>query len=324
VRDTSPETPEARRQHPDAHPHRPGLWGHIGPGSRYFEVTRRIAVGVYNDGFIHAGNLAYLTLLTIFPFFIVIAALAQLVGDTGEVVAAIRAVMVTVPRSVATMVEETANQVLTARTGSLLWFGGLIGLWTVGSFIETIRDILRRAYGTDFGRPFWQNRLLGIVLVFAAVALLMAGFSAQIMMTAAQELLSRYVPATDRVTDWIASSQFIPLIAIYFAIFLMFCALTPLTYRGRRFPKWPGALLATLWWYGVLALLPRALDLLGGYALTYGGLAGVMIALVFFWFVGFGMVIGAHLNAALADAGQNGLKPDADDNGIWEAQWLDT
>jgi hypothetical protein len=40
--------------------------------------------------------------------------------------------------------------------------------------------------------------------------------------------------------------------------------------------------------------------------------------------VGFGMVIGAHLNAALADAGQNGLKPDADDNGIWEAQWLDT
>ena len=47
--------------------------------------------------------------------------------------------------------------------------------------------------------------------------------------------------------------------------------------------------------------LPRVLGLLGGYDLTYGGLAGTIIALFFFWLVGFGLVIGAHLNAALAE-----------------------
>ena len=31
-----------------------------------FEVAKRVVVGVYSDGFIHAGNLAYLSLLTLF------------------------------------------------------------------------------------------------------------------------------------------------------------------------------------------------------------------------------------------------------------------
>ena len=57
------------------------------------------------------------------------------------------------------------------------------------------------------------------------------------------------------------------------------------------------------------ALLPVVLASLGGYDLTYGSLAGVMIALIFFFIVGLGLVIGAELNAALAetpDAGGGG------------------
>ena len=43
---------------------------------------------------------------------------------------------------------------LAARTGNLLWLGGLVGLWTVSGFVETIRDIFRRAYGTKIVRAF--------------------------------------------------------------------------------------------------------------------------------------------------------------------------
>jgi len=48
-------------------------------------------------------------------------------------------------------------------------------------------------------------------------------------------------------------------------------------------------------------LLPPTLSLLGGYDRTYGSLAGVMITLIFFFLVGLGVVIGAELNAALAE-----------------------
>ena len=53
---------------------------------------------------------------------------------------------------------------------------------------------------------------------------------------------------------------------------------------------------------------PKVLGLLGGYDLTYGGLAGVIITLLFFYLVGLGLVFGAHLNAALAEAPEASLK----------------
>ena len=52
---------------------------------------------------------------------------------------------------------------------------------------------------------------------------------------------------------------------------------------------------------GSLKHLPPTLSLLGGYDRTYGSLAGVMITLIFFFLVGLGVVIGAELNAALAE-----------------------
>lgn len=324
MRDISPESPEERRKHPHPAPLVKGWRHYIGPGSSVFEVARRTFIGVYNDGFIHAGNLAYLTLLTLFPFFIVIAAITQLIGKTEENMAAVAALAAALPPSVAALVEATAREVLTARTGPFLWFGALVGLWTVSSFIETIREILRRAYGTDYTRPFWQNRLIGVAIVFASVALLMTAFSAQILLTAGEEIVVRFVPAANQATNWLGSTRFIPVGVTFVAIFMMLWILTPTRYRTWAYPKWPGAAFATAWWYGALTLLPRAIEALGGYALTYGGLAGVMIALLFFWLVGYGLVIGAHLNAALADAGETGLKGTKGRDEMMEATWLDT
>jgi membrane protein len=319
----SPESPEARRKNPDAHPHQPGLWGHIGPGSQIFETLRRTLVGVYNEGTIHAGNLAYLSLLAIFPFFLVFAAFATAIGRPEDF-EAVGGLLKTLPVSVASMIEETAAQVMAARTGPLLWLGALVGLWTVTSFIETIREIMRRAYGTDYARPFWQYRLIGLLIIFGAVTLMMLAFSAQIVLTTAEEVVARFFPRADDVAARIAGTRFIPSVATFLGCYLMFWSLAPSQYRGWRFHKWPGALFTTIWWYLCLLLLPKALAQFDGYTLTYGGLAGVMVALLFFWLVGYGLVIGANLNAALANPGRTGLKERRVLDELTEAKWLDT
>ena len=300
MRAPSPETPEARRRSPGAHPHRQGLRGLIGPGSKPFEVLRRVAVGVYSDGFIHAGNFAYLTLLTVFPFFIVMAAITQLIGRPDENLKAIQSMLVALPPGVAQLIQSAAQEMLQARTGPLLWFGAIVGLWTVSSFIETIRDILRRAYGTGYGRPFWHYRIAGIAITFASVLLILFALAARLAVTALEEVVFRYIPAAQGLVS-VELGRMSTSVAVFIGLFVIFWTLAPPEYRGRAFPKWPGALVTTLWWTGALALLPPALSLFGGYALTYGSLAGVIVALLFFWIVGFGLVIGAHLNAALAN-----------------------
>ncbi|HEY0111787.1 MAG TPA: YihY/virulence factor BrkB family protein [Allosphingosinicella sp.] len=271
------------------------------PGAYPFEVIKRVAIGTYNDGFIHAGNLAYLALMTLFPFVIVAAAIARLFGQTEGGMQAVVALFQTMPPDVADVLRKPMTDVLEARSGSLLWLGALVGLWTTGSFIETIRDILRRAYGVTLGAPFWEYRLGSIGLIFASVLMMLLSFSATILLSSVTQFIERVVPGADDVANLLALSRVVPGLILFGSIYLIFVSLTPRRYRKRHFRKWPGALLVTVWWLATTALLPVVLTSLGGYDLTYGSLAGVIIALLFFFVIGLGLVIGAQLNAALAE-----------------------
>ena len=266
-----------------------------------FNVVKRIAIGVYSDGFIHAGNLAYLALISLFPFFIVLAWLAHTFGHGADTENAIYSFLRTVPPSVREFLRQPIDEVLKQRTGALLWIGGLVGLWTTGSFIETIRDILRRAYGLRFSKPFWHYRLASAALIIGSVILMLAAFSAQLLLTGVANFLDRVVPVSDDVIGWIGWTRLAPLAALFAALYLIFYSLTPSKYRWTKCPKWPGAAFTAIWWAAVTTTLPPTLAFLGGYGRTYGSLAGFIVTLFFFWLVGFGLVIGAHLNAALAE-----------------------
>ncbi|WP_420145308.1 YihY/virulence factor BrkB family protein [Sphingobium sp.] len=308
----SPLSPESRRQMEQRF-HR--QIDRVRPGTQPFEVMKRVVVGTYSDGFIHAGNLAYLSLMTLFPFFIVAAAVASIFGRTQDGVQAVNAFLYTVPRGVADVVRQPINDVLTARSGPLLWLGGLVGLWTVGSLIETIRDILRRAYGTKSTKPFWRYRLGAIGITLVSVFAVMFAFSLQVAITGVDQFLHQILPFADDAISLVASAKLVPMGILCVALWSLFVALTPTAYKSRRFPKWPGAVATSLWWYATTMLLPPTLSLLGGYGRTYGSLAGVMITLIFFFLVGLGVVIGAELNAALAEFPDEEAPPPAQDKG---------
>ncbi|WP_305097515.1 YihY/virulence factor BrkB family protein [Croceibacterium aestuarii] len=296
-------SPESRRRQALAHSagFSDQMRYHMGPGSRVFEVVKRVVVGTYNDGFIHAGNLAYMAVLAIFPFFITAAAMFSFVGEESERAATINAVLIALPPVVADVIGPVARDVVAQRSGWLLWAGGLIGLWTVGSLIETIRDILRRAYGTEPTAAFWKYRLFSTGIIIASVILLMFSLIAQVLIGAAQEVIDAYFPQLANLLSDLALSRLVPAFALFGSLYLLFLTLTPHAYRTRRYPKWPGALLVAGWWITVTLTLPPLLRTVFRYNLTYGSLAGMMIALFFFWLVGLGMVMGAELNAALAE-----------------------
>ena len=305
----SPESPEARRKRLAKARARLGKqYAKVKPGTRTFEIIKRVAVGVYSDGFIHAGNLAYLALMTLFPFFIVAAAVARLFGQTEGGLQTVTAFLQTMPPDVADVLRDPVRDVLQARSGSLLWLGALVGLWTTGSFIETIRDILRRAYGVTFSRPFWEYRLGSMGLIVGAVVMMLVAFASTVLLSSIQQFIVDLIPGGDQIMGVLTLFRVVPALVLFGALYLIFVALTPARYRTVKCRKWPGPAFVTLWWLGVTALLPLTLSSLGGYDLTYGGLAGIIIALLFFFLIGFGVTIGAQLNAALAETPEPTVK----------------
>jgi membrane protein len=259
---------------------------------RVWPVISRVTSGTFNDGFIHAGNLAYLSMLAIFPFFILGAALFDLIGGRANAAAMISAVTRALPDSVAGVIGPVAEDVIYARSGWLLWLGAAVGLWTVSSLIETIRDIMRRA--------FWKTRLSSAGLILGAVVVLMLSLFAQVAIGTAQEVIGAYFPQLAQAIATLSLSRIVPALGLAGSLYVLFATLTPAQFRKIRAPRWPGALFTALWWIVVAAALPVVLRQFFTYDLTYGSLAGAMVTLLFFWLVGLGLVIGAELNAALA------------------------
>jgi membrane protein len=268
---------------------------------RVSAVLLRVAGGAWKDGFIHAGNLAYMTLLALFPFFIAVAAIFSAIGEKARLGASIDAVLRALPPRVAEVLGPVAHDVVEARHGWLLWIGGLFGVWTATSLIETIRDILHRAYHSEDDGPFWRHRLVSTGLIFGSVLLLLVSLSLQVLISAMQAIVFALFPRLDTLSDQIALSGAINAGALFVSIYLLFRLLTPASCLRRGCPVWPGAALVAGWWLVVAMALPNVLRNYFTYDLTYGSLAGVMIALFFFWLVGLGMVVGAELNAALAE-----------------------
>jgi membrane protein len=310
MREVSPLSPEERRKQlaSASAAFGPEVAQRLKPKHYAWEVCKRVGVGVYNDGFIHAGNLAYLSLLALFPFLILATAVAHLIGQSQDAQLTVANLLARLPPNVASTLQEPIQEVLEARTGPLLWFGAIVGLWTATSYTETIRDILRRAYGVKYCAPFWEYRLGSVVLILAAVFLLMLAFAASVTLSSLHLLLVQWFPFTEGIGTRLGLYRLVPAATMFLTFYALFYALTPARYRKHGCRKWPGALFITAWWIANVELLPNVLAMFGGYNLTYGSLAGVMIALLFFFMVGLGVVAGAELNAALADYEPTALK----------------
>jgi membrane protein len=311
VNSVTPASPEYRALHgeegldPEAAP--PA----VKPFAYAWRVFKRAGIGVYANGFMYAGNLAYLTLMTVFPFFIVAAAVLSLFGQSEETVRTVNSFLHVLPPDVSELLRKPISDVLAARTGSLLWLGALVGLWTVGSFVETIRDIFRKAYGTVSSSPMWRARLGLSLAIVASVILALISFVIQGILVAAEQFIYRLLPFAEGIAGWVGLSRIIPGLVMFGALYMLFYSVTPSKYRYTNCPKWPGALFTAGWWVSMTAGLPFVLGLLGGYDLTYGSLAGVVVMLLFFYLIGFGLVFGAYLNAALAEPPEPSVKTPA-------------
>jgi membrane protein len=270
--------------------------------AKSLKIVREVVGNVAVHGGVVAGNFAYLALLTIFPFFIVAAAMGGVFGRSEYGQQAVNAFLAAVPPSTASVIAAPMESAMSARTGPLLWLAVIVGLWTTGSLIETIRSLIRRAYGATSDKPFWRYRLGSMALIIIAVIATMLALSMQVVLVGAAEVIAANFRFPEDALSLVAFSQLFTFLVLLGMLYLVFGMLTPTVYRRAGHPIWPGPLFISIWWMVSLSVLPFFLSNFADYDLTYGSLAGVMVSLIFFFLIGLAMVIGAELNAAIARA----------------------
>jgi membrane protein len=253
-----------------------------------------------DDGWAIASHIALSTLMALFPFLIVLTSLAGFFGSK-ELADQAAALMLQIwPKQVADSLSGEIHDVLTTTRGDALTIGVVLAVYFASNGVEALRVALNRAYAVIEPRRWYWLRLesIGYTLVAAFSSLAMAFMIVlgPLMLAAAR----RHIPLlVDSNENFLSLARYsIAIAALVVALFILHLWLP----AGRR---------------GFLQILPGIVftmvaSLVSGvvfgqyltrfannYVTMYAGLASVIIALVFLYFIAAIFVYGGELNAAI-------------------------
>lgn len=130
-----------------------------------------------DDGWAIASHIALSVLMSMFPFLILVTAIAGFIGSQNLAEQVASLIVAAWPREVSGGITDVIHSVLTTARGDILTIGAVFAIYFASSGIESLRIGLNRAYGLSETRRWWLLRLesIGYVLV-AAIGLLALAF----------------------------------------------------------------------------------------------------------------------------------------------------
>lgn len=281
----------------------------------FLRLWGRVAYDAYDhfnaaDGWAIASHIALSTLLALFPFLILVTSLAASFFGSKELADEVaRLLLETWPEEVAAPIALEIRNVLTTTRGDLLTVSVALAIFFASSGIESLRIGLNRAYGVVDQRNWLLLRLESIAYVLVgALGLLAMAFLivlGPLLVTTAQ----RFVPALAPF-EWNITLARYALAGLVLVTALV-VAHKWLPAGRRRFSEIASGIVATLLlWLASGTLFGRYLaEFPAIYVGYYGGLASVMIALVFLYFTSTIFIYGGELNAAILRAREKSAGP---------------
>lgn len=256
---------------------------------------------IADDGWAIASHIALSTLMAMFPFLIVVAALAGFFFGSQELAdEAARLLLEAWPKQVAAPIALDITGVMTSTRGDVLTVGVVLALYFASSGVESLRIGLNRAYDIKEMRSWWVLRIESIVYVLVgAVAILAFSFLVVFAPLIISKLI-HYVPALEQFGNTITLARY----AVAASVLVMALTIVHLWLpAGRRsfVQIAPGIIATLLLWLISGAVFGRYLaDYAFAYVSMYAGLASAMVALVFLYICASIFIYGGELNSAIA------------------------
>lgn len=258
-----------------------------------------IANFLKHDGMVIAGYLAFLTLLALFPFIIFLVSLAGFFGQSDAGQQALENLFEFMPEDVSRILQNPIEEMIQNTDKSIMTFSILGALWVCSSAIDTARLAIARAFGTVSHRPYLRRRAEGLLLVVLSASSIIIGMSILVFGPVAWKIIITYIPLeTDWNLIWNLLRLSISISLIFGALCLSYFVLKPRRLEAPT-PVMAGAFTSLVLWMIVGNGFSIYLKHFGNYDLTYGSLAGAIITLMLFYFIGASYIFGAEVNAAL-------------------------
>jgi membrane protein len=252
-----------------------------------------------------AAALAYYFVLSLFPALIFLSAVVAYLPVPDLFNQALALLARFLPADAMGLVQRVLADVISPNKATFLSLGILGTLWAASGGFAAMIEALNIAYDVRDDRPFWKTRPLAVGLAFLTGALLLIALSVMVV--------------GPRFGEWLAgrvhlSGLFVllwPFIHWTIAIGFTILAVEALYFlapnvKQRLRATLPGAVVSVGCWITLSYLLGLYFRHFGNFNKTYGTLGAAVALMVWLYWTGFAMLVGAELNEELAKISKEG------------------
>jgi membrane protein len=243
-----------------------------------------------------AAQLAYLFLLSIFPFLIFSITLLGYTSIKADDV--LNLVKRFVPFETASIIADNVSGVLAGRNTGLLSFGAIAAIWSASSALNSIINVLDKSYDVSETRSFLKSRAVAIALTFMMIPAIMVSLLLPVFGEKIGRLIFLYMGLSSvfltlwNLARWVLS--FCIMIGVLAGIYY-FAPNKRLRFKGVL----AGAVFTTIGWHVVSWCFSYYVNHIENYSAVYGSLGGIIVLMVWFYLVALLIILGGVLNSTL-------------------------
>jgi len=260
-----------------------------------------------------AGNIAFRTVFSVFPFLIFLTSLAGFFGSEQMAQGVVEFLLGVAPHDIITPLAPEIRNILTEPRTDLVSVAALITLWSAMAGVDSVRVGLNRAYDLKEDRSLWllyaQNVLIVIGTAFILLALSFLIVLAPVMIA----FIKQHVPGLENAAIRFDTWRY-PIAVILLAAALTLAHVVLPARRPRLRDMWPGMVLTLIVWIVLAAAYSKYLQSLSTFAFTYAGLSGIFAAMFFVYLAALVLIFGGEINRVLVLHKQAGRAPASDEN----------
>ncbi len=260
-----------------------------------FDATSHL---IEDDGLALAGNIAFCMILALFPFLILLTALAGFLGNQQLAETVVNYLLSVAPHEIAGPLAPEIHKLLTVPRTGLLTLGVLLTLWTASGAVESVRVGLNRAYEFNERRSYGFRLLENIVFVIGGAAVLLVLAAGIVFGPVLWAKITYFIPAMKAFTPAFHFLRY-PVSLCLLAGALILGHLFLPVYRHALAELWPGIVLTMILWLAGAIGYSEYLSRFSTLSSMYAGLTGFIIALIFLYLSAALLIWGGEVNQIL-------------------------
>ena len=262
-------------------------------------VIKQVALKVRDNDLLGlAGQLAYFFLLSLFPFLIVLVALAGLILNKPESAVGhlVERGGTFLPQEAISLIVDYMDRTLRNTGSGVLLLGVTTTIWLGSAASISITKAANRAYEVVESRSFWKLRgtslLLAVGFMLLIVSLVLLIFKVEVFFQGPDR------PFSLILSLWSVLRWVVAFVIVTAALDILYY-LAPNAVVSFRWITPGGAVATFLMFVGSIALSFYVTNL-GNYNRIYGQLGAVIILMLWLYVTGLMVLVGIEVNAVLA------------------------